>query len=406
MTKVKIVIVMKDPATLRPHPLNKQLYGNPTDNSEYKQIRADMKERGYDERWPLLLTPDDRILWGATRNAAARSLGLPEVPCMIFTPSSPETAELEYEKELIRGNVQRQKTGVMVARELRKLLEVEKELARVRMGHAGLDGGPSKSADRVAAGYTLDGKTLSGKSVDRRVKVLDKIEECQAKGDHRKAERLTELLNGGKIVQALTLIKGKKAAAKKPPAVDVPRSPLDHSEAARSENYEACAKARTAGEVEIVEANIGEMQQHANTARTRLGMPAPQAAPAPARPAPAVWVDSGIDPLICLKFVPRERWAELVDARQGFIFVEMARAVRKLVEWVGDADAMWEALGYASAEDLIAKGYGLKPQHITLAASWLRLESDRQDAAETAPGEGKGTPGRKRTRKAEPADPE
>jgi hypothetical protein len=69
----------------------------------------------------------------------------------------------------------------------------------------------------------------------------------------------------------------------------------------------------------------------------------------------------------------------LVLARQGYIFVEFTRDCRKLVEWVREAEEMWQPLGYASADDLIARGYGLEPEEIRLAARWLEL--NEPDAA-------------------------
>jgi hypothetical protein len=86
-----------------------------------------------------------------------------------------------------------------------------------------------------------------------------------------------------------------------------------------------------------------------------------------------VKIDSGVDPLARVEFVPEERWAELVSARQGYIFVEFTRDCRKLVEWVREAERMWFPLGYVSADDLITKGYGLEPEEIRLATRWLEL---------------------------------
>jgi hypothetical protein len=86
-----------------------------------------------------------------------------------------------------------------------------------------------------------------------------------------------------------------------------------------------------------------------------------------------VKVDSGIDPLTRLEFVPEKRWPELVDARSGYISFEFTRDCRKLVEWVRDAEKLWFPLGYADADDLITRGYGLEPEEIRLAARWLEL---------------------------------
>src|SRR6266540_1233575 len=128
----KRTIIMVAVADLRPHPINKELYGPPTANSAYKDIKANMEHGGFDERHPLLVTEDRRILWGVTRWSVAKSLHIAEVPCEVFIPTSPQTAELEIEGEVVRGNMYRVKTQLTIAREQRKLLEVEKALARER----------------------------------------------------------------------------------------------------------------------------------------------------------------------------------------------------------------------------------------------------------------------------------
>jgi ParB-like chromosome segregation protein Spo0J len=260
-------IILVDPAELRPLPLNKELYGRPQDNDAYKDIKQ-LMTHGFNENKPLTITEDRRIVAGVTRWHIAKALGLKEVPCLVFTPTSPETAEDEYDLELIDDNHYRNKTKVMLAREQRKKMEIQKRLARKRMG-SGSDGGPSKSADRVGADYRVSGRTVT-----RSIKVLEAIEQAEADGDRRKAERLTDLLEHGKTGKALAIITGKPAAKKAPP-VDVPRTLNDHNTKAYSENYEACAKVRVPAEIDILEANVERMLQDVDTARTRLGMPAP-----------------------------------------------------------------------------------------------------------------------------------
>jgi hypothetical protein len=251
MSKAKTVT--RPVADLRPHPLHRDLYGPPTANSAYKDIKSNMRARGFDERQFLLVTGDGRILWGVTRWAVARSLNIEEVPCEVFVPSSPERAELEIEAEIVRGNMYRVKDQLTIAREQRKLLEVEAHLARQRMGGGG-DDGPSKSTDRVGKVFRVSGKT-----VQRQIKVLEAIEKAEAGGDHRRAEKLTNMLNAGQTVKALEVIAGKPSAPRKPPAVDVPRTLLDHLNKAHSEFYEACAKATVPAEVDLVASYLDKM---------------------------------------------------------------------------------------------------------------------------------------------------
>jgi hypothetical protein len=129
----------------------------------------------------------------------------------------------------------------------------------------GSDGGPSKSADRV-------GKIFgeSGKTVQRRLKVLAAVEEADAQGNRKKAEQLTRLLEAKHIVKALAAIGGRQRPAAKPAHVETPRTLHDHSTRAYSEFFEACAKARVPAEIELLAATLGRMGDDLNTARARL----------------------------------------------------------------------------------------------------------------------------------------
>jgi hypothetical protein len=260
-------IVTKNAEDLRPHPLNKELYGPPNAvGSAYKEIRADMQRRGFDEQWPLKITERDVILWGTTRWAVAKSLAIKTVPCHVFKPESTTEADIELElrREIIRGNVGREKTQVMIAREQRELLEVESALARRRMG-GDSDGGPSKSTDRVGLIFKESGKTVT-----RRIKVLRAIETAEAKGDRKQADQLTDLLNARSLVKALNVIKGTPAKPKKSKPADVPRTLLDCVNKAYSEFYEACVRVQVESELDILKARLQQMASDLNTARERL----------------------------------------------------------------------------------------------------------------------------------------
>ena len=70
---------------LRAHPLNKELYGPPTANSAYADIKLLMKRNGFDLlRHLLLATADGRVIHGVTRLAVAKSISLTEVPCELL----------------------------------------------------------------------------------------------------------------------------------------------------------------------------------------------------------------------------------------------------------------------------------------------------------------------------------
>jgi hypothetical protein len=257
--------VMKSPAELRPHALNKELYGPPTANSAYKDIKASMARGGFDDRHPLLVTADDRVLCGVTRWHVARALGLAAVPCLVFQPKDTDAAEVEAEAEIVCDNTYRVKDEVILAREQRKLLELEKELARRRMG-AGSDGGPSKSADRVGKVFRQSGKT-----VQRRQKVLEAIEAAEAGGDRKTAERLTQLLNNKQTVKALAVIDGAKKPDPRPAKVEVPPTLLDDVNLAHSKFFEACAKVRLPAEADMLGGYLERMADALKLARQKLG---------------------------------------------------------------------------------------------------------------------------------------
>jgi ParB-like chromosome segregation protein Spo0J len=262
-------IVERSPSDLRPHPLNKELYGPPTDNEAYDNIRFSMQHNGFDERKPLWITRDGRIIDGHTRWFAAKSLKKESIPCEVYVPSSEETAESEIEAMLIRENGYRRKTRLMVAREQQKLVELQKVLARNRMawGRRDDDEGPSKATERAAVIFKTSGAT-----VQRNLRVLAGIDAAKERGDEPMAARLIDLLERGKPGKALDLIAtGKAESKRKPPKkVDVPRTIHDHATGAFGEFYEACAKASIEEELRVLEKYLDNMHKALQTARGRL----------------------------------------------------------------------------------------------------------------------------------------
>jgi ParB-like chromosome segregation protein Spo0J len=262
-------------ADLRPHPLNEVLYGRPTENSAYQEIRFRMKRHGFDERHPLLVTDGGRILAGVTRWAAAKSLGVEEVPCSVFRPSSEDTAEEEYERQIIWDNMSRKKTELMIAREQRKMKELETALARKRMSRGGSTGDvgdeAGKAVDKVGKVFSESGKTVA-----RRLKVLDAIEQAEEADNHKLADKLTELLNAGYSGKALKLIDGKPkkpapAAVKK---VETRPALLDDALRARSAFEAACFRATIGPDIQTLEKCYGEMGGYLETARKKVSRPA------------------------------------------------------------------------------------------------------------------------------------
>jgi hypothetical protein len=260
-------VILVNVAELHPHPRNAPIYGNPKSTKAYADMVADMKDRGFSDRYPLLITADRIIIGGVTRWLCAKAAKITQVPCEIFVPSAadPILAELEIREQIPLDNGYREKTQLMVARELAMLAEIEKERGRRRMA-LGSDDGPSKATDRVAQAV----KRISGKTVQRRLKILKAIDEAHDNGDHRKADQLTELLEQRKTLQALAVIKGKALKPKKAVKVEVRRTLHDHATKAYSEFYEACCKATVGAELDVLEAHVQRVLEDIQTARKRL----------------------------------------------------------------------------------------------------------------------------------------
>jgi hypothetical protein len=87
----------------------------------------------------------------------------------------------------------------------------------------------------------------------------------------------------------------------------------------------------------------------------------------------AVVIDSGpIEAVDLLRDVPQEKWRELMLARRRFCEVALSYDCRCLVQFIADAEQMYCALGFASAEDMVRRGYALEPEEINIALEWLK----------------------------------
>jgi hypothetical protein len=242
-------IVWKKAGDLRAHDLH-QMYGPPVENSEFENLKVSIRRHGWQEDKPASITDDDVLIIGRTRHYIVRRDKDFLIPCVIFQPKNPATKEAEVREAIVIGNMYRQKSELTITKEMRVLMEVERELGRQRMGRGRQadDTLPSKSSDRVGLKYKLSGKT-----VQKRLKVLDAIESAHAKGNQKREKQLAELLEAKKVDKAFAIVKGEPAAAKKPPKVEVPPTLLGHANKAHSEFFEALAKVTVPDELAQVE---------------------------------------------------------------------------------------------------------------------------------------------------------
>lgn len=114
------------PDELDPHPLNGEIYGDRGDLDE--SFLGSIREQGILE--PVVVTPDDTIISGHRRVAAALEVGIGEVPVRV---QAYDSERLEREA-LVHYNRQREKTFSQKMREAEVLEEIERERARERQG--------------------------------------------------------------------------------------------------------------------------------------------------------------------------------------------------------------------------------------------------------------------------------
>ena len=69
---------------------------------------------------------------------------------------------------------------------------------------------------------------------------------------------------------------------------------------------------------------------------------------------------------------PKDRWLSLMLEKRRFIETNINFDCRCLVEFVAEAEDVWEELGFDSAADMIRNGYLLDPVEIELAVAWLK----------------------------------
>lgn len=116
--------LLKSPKDLKPHPLNKEIYGEEIADPD---LVESIKNKGILET--LVIRDDNVILSGHRRWLAAKALNLEKAPCRVLSFSDP----LDEEETLIEFNRQREKTFSQRMKESDHLLVIEKKKADARM---------------------------------------------------------------------------------------------------------------------------------------------------------------------------------------------------------------------------------------------------------------------------------
>jgi len=176
---------------LKPHPMNKDIYGE----EDIKELAEQIKKSNIITN--LIVNQDNIIISGHRRYYACLSLGKKELPCEKITFNS-KNEELE---RLLLENQYREKTTYQKMKEAEVWGKIENEKAKQRQGERNdlknknniKDSGPEsyQSRDAIAEKVNLG----SGKTYDRAKSAVQKIDELKQDGNEKDAEFLKTVLN-------------------------------------------------------------------------------------------------------------------------------------------------------------------------------------------------------------------
>tara|TARA_B100000686_G_scaffold341903_1_gene420078 strand:- start:1534 stop:2385 length:852 start_codon:yes stop_codon:yes gene_type:complete len=201
-----------DVDSLKPHPLNAEIYGDEPDEELVESMRA------HGQLEPIIVAGDDEtIISGHRRWKAAQTLGWKEVAVQVRRDLTDLDTILE---SLIHSNRHRQKTVAQMAREAL-------ELTRIMESRQSLGKDAGSGVIYPAFQDRKDGRTrehlaeavgLSDKSLRKSVEVVKQIDSLRAGGKDREAEDLEKTLNSN--ISAAH----RKATGKQPEPSNRPRS--------------------------------------------------------------------------------------------------------------------------------------------------------------------------------------
>jgi ParB-like chromosome segregation protein Spo0J len=178
---------------LKPHPFSHRIYGDTYDDALLESI----KDKGIIE--PLLITQDKLIISGHRRFNVAKELKLKEVPIIY----SDITDELDIKEAVILANQYRDKTFEQRGREYNELKIIETERAKIRMlatqknkkGEAARETFPLQTEEKGKAADIAGKKIgLTGKSAEKLLKVVEKIDSTEKAGNKDDADDIRTAL--------------------------------------------------------------------------------------------------------------------------------------------------------------------------------------------------------------------
>ena len=71
---------------------------------------------------------------------------------------------------------------------------------------------------------------------------------------------------------------------------------------------------------------------------------------------------------------PKDQWELLLSQKKQFLEVHIPYDCRCILEFIEDAEVMWQPLGYSSKDELIERGLDLDPFDVQMAVDWLKIK--------------------------------
>lgn len=191
---VKQIYKYVNPKNLKKHPLSIEIYGDKRNDDILESIRKVGIETA------IVITEDNVIVSGHTRNQCAKILDFKEVPVVIRRDLKDE---LDIQEAIIESNQQREKSTEVKAREFQRLKEIEAEKAKERIVEGGRKGGKSKGPvnlpEASESGDSRDKAAekvgMSGKTAEKASEVVEQIDQLKADGKDAEAEQLKDALD-------------------------------------------------------------------------------------------------------------------------------------------------------------------------------------------------------------------
>jgi len=187
-------------ADLKTHPVNLEVYGQPTPD-DVQSLAESLEATGLND--PLMVSENRVVLWGHRRLAAAEQLGWKSVACRQIDISDwPEWQVAEF---ILGNNAQRVKSNETKAAEYGRFLHIEETRAKERMadGGKGCQNSDTLRSDDSAAGKVGWSRDTARKALKVRQQVLA-WEDSETEAEREAAGELLSLLNDQSVNAAWT----------------------------------------------------------------------------------------------------------------------------------------------------------------------------------------------------------